>query len=272
MEHSGGEARNRRGDSDGRMPKLVRASGARSAVHCTMSYQRHSLCRITSPIARVRRRAGAWGISFLPIAMTWLRRVSDGVSRLLGGQPNARELGLQRPDFVAEGLALERANDLDAALTSYRLALRSQPEDPRILLSMAIVFTKSGRADEAVRSYRKILDAAPTHPGANYGIAFLLLKRGDMDGAMAHLETFLAAAPSGAENARWISHAQATLRDLRGDVLPGAEAPVEDSARAPIDTPVRHAAIRDMTSDEHGASAPQLRATGTDGLRHGNDR
>jgi tetratricopeptide (TPR) repeat protein len=205
--------------------------------------------------------------------MTWLRRVSDGVSRLLGGQPNARELGLQRPDFVAEGLALERANDLDAALTSYRLALRSQPDDPKILLSMAIVFTKSGRADEAVRSYRKILDGAPTHPGANYGIAFLLLKRGDTDGAIAHLETFLATAPSGAENARWLNHAQTTLRDLRGETAP--EASADDAAveaRGPIDTPLRHAAIRDMTSDEHGASAPQLRATGTDGLRHGNDR
>jgi Flp pilus assembly protein TadD len=204
--------------------------------------------------------------------MTWLNRVSDGVSRLLGGQPSARELSANRPDFVAEGLSLERVNDLDAALTSYRLALRSQPDDPRILLNMAIVFTKSGRADEAVRAYRKILEGSPTHPGANYGIAFLLAKRGDTDGAVQHLETFLAAAPGGAENARWISHAQSTLRSLQGE--PEAVGGEGDDAegRAPIDTPLRHTAIRDMGDGQEDNAPSDLRATGTDGLRLGNDR
>ena len=78
---------------------------------------------------------------------------------------------------------------------------------PRILLNMAIVFTKSARYDEAIRTYRKILESAPTHPGANYGLAFLLVKKGDTDGAIAHLETFLAAAPTGGDSAKWIAHA-----------------------------------------------------------------
>jgi tetratricopeptide (TPR) repeat protein len=118
--------------------------------------------------------------------MSFLRRVSDGVSRLLGGHPSARELGVQRPDFVNEGMSLEKANDLDGALTSYRLALRTSPDDARILLNMAIVFTKSGRSDEAIRTYRKILESAPTHQGANYGVAFLLVKKGDTDSAIQH--------------------------------------------------------------------------------------
>ena len=201
--------------------------------------------------------------------MTFLRRVSDGVSRLLGGHPSARELGASRPDFVAEGLSLEKANDLDGALTSYRLALRTSPDDARILLNMAIVFTKSGRSDEAIRSYRKILEMAPTHPGANYGAAFLLAKKGDTEGAIAHLETFLAAAPSGGDSARWIAHARATLRTLRGE--PEESETADDAvAREPVDTPVRHAAVRDMHADG-SAEFPGLKATGTDGLRHGND-
>lgn len=200
--------------------------------------------------------------------MTWLHRVSDGVSRLLGGHPSARELGASRPDFVAEGLVLEKANDLDGALTSYRLALRTSPDDPRILLNMAIVFTKSGRNDEAIRSYRKILESSPTHPGANYGVAFLLAKKGDTDGAVQHLETFLAAAPTGGDSARWIGHAQATLRAWRGEPelvesVDGAE------GRAPVDTPLRQMAVRDMQSDAAPSDHAGLKATGTDGLRHG---
>jgi tetratricopeptide (TPR) repeat protein len=202
--------------------------------------------------------------------MTWLRRVSDGVSRLLGGQPASRDLGPSRPDFVAEGLSLEKSNDLDGALTSFRLALRTSPDDPRILLNMAIVFTKSGRNEEAIRTYKKILESAPTHPGAHYGVAFLLIKKGDVEGAMQHLETFLVAAPSGGDSARWIGHAQATLRSLRGEPE-GTETADDAVAREPVDTPVRHAAVRGMQSDSAQGELPGLKATGTDGLRHGND-
>ena len=202
--------------------------------------------------------------------MTWLRRVSDGVSRLLGGQPAARGLAASRPDFMAEGLSLEKSNDLDGALTSYRLALRTRPDDPKILLNMAIVFTKSARYEEAIHTYRRILESAPTHPGAHYGVAFLLMKKGDVDGAIQHLETFLVAAPSGGDSARWIGHAQATLRSLRGE--PEVAETADDAvAREPVDTPVRHAAVRGMHSEPAQGELPGLKATGTDGLRHGND-
>jgi tetratricopeptide (TPR) repeat protein len=202
--------------------------------------------------------------------MSFLRRVSDGVSRLLGGHPSARELGIQRPDFVLEGLSLEKANDLDGALTSFRLALRTSPDDPRILLNMAIVFTKSGRADEAIRTYRKILETSPTHPGAHYGVAFLLAKKGDADAAIQHLETFLAASPSGPDSARWTGHANATLRSLRGE--PDVTETADDAvARETVDTPVRTAAVRSMGSDAAQGDTFGLKATGTDGLRHGND-
>lgn len=202
--------------------------------------------------------------------MTWLRRVSDGMSRLLGGHPSARELGAGRPDFVAEGLSLEKVNDLDGALTSYRLALRSKPDDAKILLSMAIVFTRSARADDAIRTYRKIIELAPTHPGANYGVAFLLAKKGDVDAAIQHLETFLVAAPTGGDNAKWRNHAESTLRTLRGEAEPAGEV-TDEQLRAPVDTPVRHAAMRGMHGETAQGDLPGLKATGTDGHRHGND-
>src|SRR5207247_4187004 len=46
--------------------------------------------------------------------------------RLFGGS-GAGEINPQRLDYLNEALALERQGDYDAALTSYRLALRDHP-------------------------------------------------------------------------------------------------------------------------------------------------
>ena len=72
--------------------------------------------------------------------------------RRLTGKPPAESLRPQRLDYLNEGLALERQGDYEAALTSYRLAFRDNPTDSRILLNMAIAFTKTGQADEASTS------------------------------------------------------------------------------------------------------------------------
>jgi tetratricopeptide (TPR) repeat protein len=135
-------------------------------------------------------------------------------SRLLGGSSEG-ELKPQRLDYLSEAMALERQGDYDAALTSYRLALRDRPNDTKILQNMAIAFTKTNRPEEAIRCYRNALEVAPELSGAHYGLAFLLLKRGDHPGAEKHLEAFLAKPPSGAEAERWVRHAEDTLSMLR---------------------------------------------------------
>src|SRR5207237_266397 len=48
--------------------------------------------------------------------------------RLFGGS-GADDINPQRLDYLNEALALERQGDYDAALTSYRLALRDHPPD-----------------------------------------------------------------------------------------------------------------------------------------------
>lgn len=136
-------------------------------------------------------------------------------SRLLGGKSDG-DLKPQRLDYSSEAMALERQGDYDAALTSYRLALRDRPNDTKILQNMAIAFTKTNRPEEAIRAYKHALDLAPHLSGAHYGLAFLLLKRGDRDDAAEHLEAFLAKPPSGAESERWVRHAEETLAMLRG--------------------------------------------------------
>lgn len=135
-------------------------------------------------------------------------------SRLLGGKAQ-NEPRSRRVDYLSEAIALERQGDFDAALTSYRLALRAQPNDPKILQNIAIAYSRVGRLEDAIRSYRRALEVAPEVAGAHYGLAFLLLKRGDRNGAMSHLEAFLATPPASDEAERWVQHATQTLTALR---------------------------------------------------------
>ena len=134
----------------------------------------------------------------------------------------------KRLDYLNEALALERQGDYTAAITSYRLGLRDNPRDPRILQNMAIAFTKTGQPDEAIRHYRRALELDPTLTGAHYGIAFLLIKRGELEPAARHLRAFLGRPPKGSDAERWIRHAEATLRELEL-----AESPSEFEAAGP---------------------------------------
>lgn len=130
------------------------------------------------------------------------------------GKDKGEPLRPQRLDYLNEGLALERQGDYEAALTSYRLAYRDNPSDSRILLNMAIAFTKTGQPEEAIRYYKRALELDDSLGGAHYGVAFLLLKRGDTQQAAQHLRSFLARPPKGPDAERWVRHAETALRDI----------------------------------------------------------
>lgn len=142
--------------------------------------------------------------------MSWL-------SRLFGGD-TAPKPG--RVDYVTEARALERHGDLDAALTSYRLALRDAPDDTDILQAMAITYSRTNRPEEAMRCYRRALDVDRRLAGAHYGLAFLLLKRQEVAAAADHLRAFLANPPADAGAAAHVQHAEATLRSLEAGGAP----------------------------------------------------
>jgi tetratricopeptide (TPR) repeat protein len=140
--------------------------------------------------------------------------------RLFGGDP-VKNLKPQRLDYLNEALALERQGDYESALTSYRLALRDNASDPRILQNMAIAFTKTGQIDEAIRHYRKALAIDDTLVGAHYGLAFRLKDKGELEDAARHLRAFLARPPRGPDADRWVRHAESALHEL--------ESPAEES-------------------------------------------
>src|SRR5205814_1086373 len=133
--------------------------------------------------------------------------------RLTGGKPKPASENL---DYLTEALALERQGDFDAALTSYRLALRQRPNNHKVLQNMAIAYSKLGQLDEAVRCYRRALAIEPRLSGAHYGLAFLLLSRGDVSDAAYHLEAFLMDPPRSPEAERWVQHAAKTQDEMKG--------------------------------------------------------
>jgi len=149
-------------------------------------------------------------------------------SRLTGGKSDG-DLKPKRLDYLSEAMALERQGDYDAALTSYRLALRDRPNDTKILQNMAIAFTKTSRPEEAIRCYRSALEIAPDLSGAHYGLAFLLMKKGDRSTAEKHLEAFLEKPPHGAESERYVRHATDTLEMLRNGEAVTDEAVSDES-------------------------------------------
>jgi tetratricopeptide (TPR) repeat protein len=143
--------------------------------------------------------------------------------RIFGGDADRHNpLKPHRLDYLNEALALERQGDLDAAIVSYRLALRDHPSDPKILQNLAIAESRTGKLEDAVRHYRRALELDQLLVGAHYGLAFLLLRRGEHTGAAKHLRAFLENPPRGPEGQRWIEHAELALQSIEGSAPPAA--------------------------------------------------
>jgi tetratricopeptide (TPR) repeat protein len=146
--------------------------------------------------------------------MSWWHRLTGGTS--------GRDGSSRAPNYLAEAIELEARGDYANALTSYRLALRERPDDPRVLQNIAIAFSKTAQPEEAIRAYRRALEVKPTLAGAHYGLAFLLLKRQDTAGCAAHLEAFLRTTTRDAESEAFVAHAERTLAAMSGDA-PGPD-------------------------------------------------
>lgn len=120
----------------------------------------------------------------------------------------------EKVDYYREGLDLMQAGQYHEAVTSFRLALRENPNDQATAQQIAIAYTRIGMTDEAVRTYRSVLERDPGASGAHYGLAFLLLREGRGEEAVAHLRAFLARPPEGPEARAHIEHARETLAEL----------------------------------------------------------
>jgi Flp pilus assembly protein TadD len=131
--------------------------------------------------------------------------------------PGRGESSADKTDYYEEGADLLRQEKFHEALTSFRLALREEPNDTDVLQQIAVTYTRIGMTDEAVRTYRRVLELKPHASGAHYGLAFLLLQRGSRDEAIAHLRTFLARPPKVPGAEQHLRHARETLSELTGE-------------------------------------------------------
>jgi tetratricopeptide (TPR) repeat protein len=134
-------------------------------------------------------------------------------------------------DYYQEGVELLREEKHHDALTSFRLALRENPNDTDVLQQVAVTYTHIGMTDEAVRTYRRVLDLRPRASGAHYGLAFLLLQRGSREEGLVHLKAFLENPPDIPEAKRHVDHARRTLEELLADPQ---ESPGDEAADAPL--------------------------------------
>lgn len=126
-----------------------------------------------------------------------------------------RERGLgEPPDYFREGMKLANEGKHHEALTSFRLALRRDPDAAEIMEQMAVVYTHIGMPEEAEKFYNQAIESGRDSPAAHYGLAFLYLNRGDEEGARRHLRAFLSQPPQDESAARHVAHARKKLSEL----------------------------------------------------------
>jgi Flp pilus assembly protein TadD len=126
-------------------------------------------------------------------------------------------------DYYQEGVDLLREEKFHDALTSFRLALRENPNDTDVLQQIAVTYTHIGMTDEAIRTYRRVLDLQASASGAHYGLAFLLLQRGSREDGLAHLKAFLAQPPAIPEAQRHVEHARQILAEFAAETNSAVE-------------------------------------------------
>jgi len=134
----------------------------------------------------------------------------------------------EQVDYYAEGVDLLQTGRYHEALTSFRLAQRSAPNDAALLQQIAITYTRIGMTDDAIRAYRKVLASDSSTPGAHYGLAFLLLHQGDREGAARHLRNFLAVLPESGDAQQHVEHARKTLAGLETETATETDGGNED--------------------------------------------
>ena len=147
-------------------------------------------------------------------------------NKLFGGGAESDQV-----NFYREGLDLLREGKFHEALTSFRLALKDAPGDPVVLQQIAIAYTRIGMTEEAAKTYRHVLKNDPDASGAHYGLAFIYLRGGHHEDAERHLRAFLEHAPRDDEAREHLAHAQATLAQLRGELLDGRSDDLDDHGR-----------------------------------------
>jgi Flp pilus assembly protein TadD len=138
-------------------------------------------------------------------ALSYLQqgRHAEGIELLERVADAAPELSAPRIDL---GIAQHQAGDLEAAESSLRLALESNPEQPVAHNELGIIYRKTGRFTEARKSYESALAVYPGFHFARRNLAILCdLYLADLECALDNYEAYMKTVPSDDEASMWIA-------------------------------------------------------------------
>lgn len=108
--------------------------------------------------------------------------------------------------LLDQSSALEKKNDLDAALKLLQRAEPLSPNDPRPPYQAGLLLSKLGRHEAAIVAYRRTLVLDPDRPQLLYRLGLAYKAAGDPNRAIYHLDRAVEFFPDSGEmkeNARW---------------------------------------------------------------------
>ncbi len=104
-----------------------------------------------------------------------LTEVLNHTASALKSFPNSWKL------YNVQGFARAGLGEFDGALMSYRSALEIEPDQPGVLINMAVTLGKKGLIDAAMSSYEKSLEIKPNNPEAYFNQGTTLAESGQLD-------------------------------------------------------------------------------------------
>jgi protein O-mannosyl-transferase len=98
-----------------------------------------------------------------------------------------------------QGAAHIEEGAIDEAIKELKVALKLNPNDPRIYNNLGIAYRKKQRVDEALSNYRKALDLDPSFLDARVNLGEIYLQKGMVNEAVSELQQALRLEPNRAE-------------------------------------------------------------------------
>jgi tetratricopeptide (TPR) repeat protein len=133
------------------------------------------------------------------------------------------------------------------AVTSYREAIKIDPINPNLRISLGGIFYGAKNYDEAIKIYQSAVDLKPNLPNAHYNLAIAYKDKGELQKAITSMATVVNLVPKDTAD---YTKAVAELDDLKkkaGDKTPVSQAPTEPAKTelespkplpSPISTPI----------------------------------
>lgn len=183
----------------------------------------------------------------------------DELSRILAAPAWADDVDRY---VEAQSLMLWATRRLDEAVALLARARERDPGNLSLALRIADCASRAGRAEEALASYRLAVDSDPSDPRGAYGLSEVLLRLGDVAGARAALQTafelsgeeLLARRLEGARDPQAIADARAAASRLQ---LARLEALARERYVSPLDLARLHALLGDRDAALAGLEAAE---------------